>query len=303
MTSKVDEQYFADSVARARTEVEERLEALLSEQGEGTAQLREALGYVVLGGGKRLRSILCLWTHDSMGGTRRDACLDVACALEFLHSYSLVHDDLPCMDDDDMRRGRASCHKRFGEGTAVLVGDALLTLCFETLASLGSRRELDLERVVQTLQVVGRAAGMGGLITGQALDLESTVADSDLETVDKIHRYKTAALIAASMESGAVIAGVPDETRERMRRVGDLAGRAFQIVDDLLDIESTAEALGKTPGKDAEGGKPTYPAVAGADASRTQAETLIAEATGLLEQEHGAPPLARLLETLVFRQH
>jgi geranylgeranyl diphosphate synthase type II len=301
MTSKVDEQVFTSAMQRSRDEVEARLKTLLSAQEEGTDQLRDALRYAVLGGGKRLRPILCLWTHDNLGGKSRDACLDAACALEFLHTYSLVHDDLPCMDDDDLRRGQPSCHKKYGEGIAVLVGDALLTLCFETLASLGLRWELDSERIVQTLRVVGGAAGQGGLITGQALDLESSASGADLETVERIHRYKTAALVAASMESGAVIAGADPENRQRMHRVGELAGRAFQIVDDVLDIESTAESLGKTPGKDLEEGKLTYPAVAGIEASREQAHALIAEATRELGPPRGELPLAKLLETLVFR--
>ncbi|HEU4366332.1 MAG TPA: polyprenyl synthetase family protein, partial [Candidatus Krumholzibacteria bacterium] len=251
-------------------------------------------------GGKRLRPLLCLWTHDAFGGSRRDAALDCACALECVHTYSLVHDDLPCMDDDDLRRGKASSHRRFGEAMAVLAGDALLTLGFEITATIGERHALDGGLALGAVRILAAAAGTGGLITGQALDL-APPAGNDLATVQRIHEHKTGRLIAAAMEAGALLAGAEAAARARARRAGLEAGAAFQIVDDLLDLEGSQYSLGKTPGKDVHGGKLTFPAVAGVERSREEAARRIDAALAALPQAAGTP-LASLFAHLVDRR-
>jgi len=269
---------FSRLLEEERELVNRRLEDIVAGQASAADYMREALVYVLLDGGKRLRPLLCLWTHDMLGGTRRDPCLDVACAIECMHTYSLVHDDLPCMDDDAMRRGKPSCHVKFGEAIAVLTGDALLTLCFEHLATLGERWEIDSSVVVNVMQVISRGAGADGLITGQALDLMSDKLEPNLQTVVQIHERKTAALITSAMTSGAIMAGANASELARIERAGMLAGGAFQIVDDVLDVQMDGETLGKTPGKDAKDGKLTYPSVVGLEASKKRALEMVTEA-------------------------
>jgi geranylgeranyl diphosphate synthase type II len=229
-----------------RSAVETRLRELVDELASEHDGMREAVAHSLLGGGKRLRPILCLWTHDLVGGHLRDAALDSACAIESLHTYSLIHDDLPCMDDDDFRRGQPSSHKKFGEATAVLAGDALLTLSFQILTTVPERREgAGVEQVLECARVLAAAAGTGGLITGQALDLAGSARSGKVDDVRRIHRNKTARLIAASMEIGAVVGGADSETRARVRESGMMAGEAFQVVDDVLDCVTDRPA--KTP--------------------------------------------------------
>ncbi len=306
MTSRVEDGEYNAALDRDRRLVEERLTALLDERAGGPGEISRAVRYMVLDAGKRLRPILCLWTHDALGGANRDACLDAACAIECLHTYSLIHDDLPCMDDDDLRRGRPSCHKKYGEAIAVLAGDALLTLCFDIMGSMGDRWDITPAAIIDALNVVTKAAGTGGLIGGQVRDISSDTSSEFLEphldVVNKIHREKTAALIAASMETGAVIAGAGERERERIRSAGVAAGRAFQIIDDVLDIETDADTLGKTPGKDARDGKLTYPSVVGVAASREKAVELIAEAGRELGEGRETRLLLGLFEFLVSRR-
>jgi len=285
-----------------RRRVERRLERLLDELGRGPSVIEEAMRYMVLDAGKRLRPLLCLWTHDALEGVNRDACLDVACAIECLHTYSLIHDDLPCMDDDDMRRGKPSCHKKYGEAVAVLAGDALLTLSFDILVSTGERWKIAESVVVNATRVVARAAGTSGLIGGQVLDITSDAFEPTADLVEKIHAMKTAALISASMETGAVLAGAPAAERERIRLAGVWAGRAFQIVDDVLDLESDGKTLGKTPGKDVRDGKLTYPSLVGIETSRERARTLIERATKELDGRPKAGLLVTLLNFMVERR-
>jgi geranylgeranyl diphosphate synthase type II len=205
------------------------------------------------------------------------------------------------MDDDDLRRGKPSCHKKFGEAVAVLTGDALLTLCFDVIARLRERWELGADVVVETSAVIARAAGTSGLITGQALDLMSDTLEPTLENVDRIHSHKTAALISASMLAGAVVAGAEPEARARVGRAGEMAGRAFQIIDDILDVQMDAATLGKTPGKDAAAGKLTYPAVAGVNAAKDRAVELVGQAKAELAETVGGPLVPMLLDFFVAR--
>ena len=301
MTS--DPTMIADALDAGRREINARLTDIVSRH-DVPAPVHDAIRYTLLDGGKRLRPLLCLWTHDALGGKRRGACLDVAAAIECMHTYSLVHDDLPCMDDDDLRRGKASCHREFGEGIAVLTGDALLTLAFEITATLGERWEVDDATAVAVTRVLAHAGGAGGLITGQTLDLQPESMAASLESVDRIHHFKTAALISAAMEAGARMAGAGAAAVRGVAEAGILAGRAFQIIDDVLDVQMDEKTLGKTPGKDAKDGKLTYPAIAGVDAARQRAATLVAEALAGLEPVTagaGGTRLRGLLELLVRR--
>lgn len=228
--------------------------------------------------------------------------MDAACAIESLHTYSLVHDDLPCMDDDDLRRGKPSCHRKFGEAIAVLTGDALLTLTFDILSSIGTRWGLDDRVIVELIQIISNAGGTSGIIGGQVLDLEGARLERSRAIVETIHLQKTAALIAASMEMGAAVAGLGAEEREPVRRVGMLAGRAFQIVDDVLDLETDADTLGKTPGKDLRDGKLTYPSVVGVERSKEEAGRLIEAAKSGLPADGRSARLVALLDFVVKRR-
>jgi geranylgeranyl diphosphate synthase type II len=267
-----------------RDAVNLRLGELVDTLAAEHAGIHEAIMYCLLGGGKRLRPILCLWAHDLAGGDSREEALDAACAIECVHTYSLIHDDLPCMDDDDYRRGQPSAHKKFGEATAVLTGDALLTLAFQVIATMPRRRTgADAGRALEISEVLSSAAGTGGLITGQALDLSGSASTGDLDAVRTIHRNKTARLISASMEIGAMCAGADGSVRDRIRQAGLKAGQAFQIADDVLDCVTDRETLGKTPGKDAAAGKLTWPAVSGLDKAREAAAHLVREAADGIE--------------------
>jgi geranylgeranyl diphosphate synthase type II len=289
-----------ERLARAdREAVEARLDALTGALASHHEGMRDAIRYSLLGGGKRVRPLLCLWTHDVMSGRERDAALDAACAIECVHTYSLVHDDLPCMDDDDFRRGRASAHRRFGEAVAVLAGDGLLNLAYEILATLGERHGVRAEVVLAATAALARAAGTAGLISGQAMDL-SPPEPRDAAVVDAIHERKTARLIAAAMEMGALFALAPPDATRRARAAGLEAGRAFQITDDLLDLEVKQESLGKTPGKDVDRGKLTLPAVVGVEAARARARALAEAALAALPEARGTP-LDELIHHLVER--
>jgi geranylgeranyl diphosphate synthase type II len=274
-----------------RAAVEARLRAWVDELASAHAGMRDAIAYSLLGGGKRLRPLLCLWTHDlfarlSPGAAPREAALDAACAVECVHTYSLIHDDLPCMDDDDLRRGRPSSHRRFGEATAVLAGDALLNMAYEIMVALPGRDDLGAAACLEATATLAASAGVGGLIAGQALDLEAP-AGGGLPLVQRIHEHKTARLIAAAMEVGAIVAAADAAARARVRAAGLDAGRAFQIIDDLLDLEGSRESLGKTPRKDVKEGKLTFPSVVGADAARRRAGELVGAAMAALPEARG----------------
>ena len=239
-------------------------------------RLADAMRYSVFAGGKRLRPVLVLLASDLCGGSREVAIVP-ACAMEMVHTYSLIHDDLPAMDNDDFRRGRPSCHKAFDGATAILAGDALLTLAFEILAGPPC------ERLAARLAAeLARAAGHAGMVGGQMADMLFAGGAPTPAAVAFIHERKTAALMGASLRLGAIAAEAPADTVARLGRFGERLGLAFQIADDALDVEGTREALGKTAGKDASSGKVTYPAVYGLAESRRMAAQLIDEAIGEL---------------------
>jgi geranylgeranyl diphosphate synthase type II len=294
---------YAEAAQRDGAAVESRLAELVAVLAFQHAGVREAVEYSLLNGGKRMRPLLCLWSYDVLAGApagaSRAVTLDAACAIECVHTYSLIHDDLPCMDNDDIRRGRPSAHRRFGEATAVLTGDALLNLAYEIVFTLGARHAVSDATVVEAGRVLSFAAGTGGLITGQALDLGAAVG-GDVSLVERIHDHKTGRLIAAAFEIGAVFAGAPAETRRRFRNAGVAVGSAFQIVDDLLDLEGNQETLGKTPGKDVHGDKLTYPAVVGSERARGRAAELVALALAELPEAR-ATVLAAMMMRVIER--
>jgi len=241
-------------------------------------ELVEAMAYSLFAGGKRLRPVLVLEVTDALGG-RLENALPAACAIEMVHTYSLIHDDLPSMDDDDLRRGRPSSHRAFGEGVAILAGDALLTMAFETAAS--TPPEADPARVCREIAV---GAGPAGIVGGQVWDLVHDVETGGAREVEYIHTHKTGALFRTSAKVGAVAAAAPERKIELASRFGAAVGLLFQVTDDILDETAATEALGKTAGKDAEQGKLTYPAVFGLDGARQEAGRLAGEASAVLEE-------------------
>lgn len=244
--------------------------------------LGEAIRYALLGPGKRLRPRLVLMAAEACGGTIENA-MPAACAVEMVHAYSLVHDDLPAMDDDDLRRGRPTCHKQFGEAVAILVGDALLARAFEVMAT----DVKPAERAAKCCAVLGRAAGASALVGGQADDL--AMADRDdahvngnLAELESIHRRKTGALFVASLELGGIVAGGDPDQLTALESYGKNLGLAFQITDDLLDVAGNQDAVGKRLAKDADRGKLTFPRLMGIEASRQEAERLVNEACAMI---------------------
>ena len=243
--------------------------------------LREAMEYSVIGAGKRLRAALVIESAYVCGADRERA-MPVACAIEMIHAYSLIHDDLPCMDDDDYRRGKLANHKVFGEGIAVLAGDALLTQAFWLLSTLPVVASVSWDNTVRIIQEVAQAAGAEGMVGGQVADLDAEARPPDARLLEYIHTHKTGALIRASTRAGALRAGADGETLERITEFAGHFGVAFLIVDDLLDVEGDPEKLGKKTGSDARQGKLTYPRLYGIERSRSMAEKHIASAQSAL---------------------
>ena len=283
------DQYLKAAVA----DVDAAMDSFLPTSDERPGSIHEAMRYCMFAGGKRLRPVLCIAAAEACGGKREDAYA-AACAVELMHTYSLVHDDLPCMDDDDLRRGRATCHKVYGEGMAVLCGDALLTEAFAVIAKSGDAG------MVAELALTG---GSRKLIGGQVLDLEGEGKALSLEELVRIHEAKTAALLTASVRLGAMSAGAGAAELAALTKFGHALGLAFQVIDDILDVTQTTENLGKTAGKDAAVEKATYPAVMGLEQSRKEAERLTAEAMDALGilGESGAR-LREIAERMLVRE-
>ena len=278
-------------LARIQRRVDEALTTYLPEEDANPAaacpaRLAMAMRHSLLGGGKRLRPVLCVMAVEACGGSIESA-LPAACALEMVHTYSLIHDDLPAMDDDDLRRGRPTCHKAFDEATAILAGDGLLTLAFEVVA----REVRPGQAALRCVRILAEAAGPSGMVAGQMADLqaegrteaEGRPADATLAALEAIHRRKTGALLRAPLTMGAAIAEASEPCAEALDRYGRAVGLAFQIVDDLLDVQGDESKLGKRVGKDSELGKWTYPRFLGVDGSRRRARQLAEEAVDALE--------------------
>ena len=260
-------------------------------------QTAEAMAYSLEAGGKRLRPMLALEFCRLAGGEPEKA-MPFACAVEMIHTYSLIHDDLPCMDNDDMRRGKPSCHKAFGEATALLAGDALLTKAFEML----SKAELPPERIVKAAAILSRCAGIDGMIGGQAVDLLNEAQAPDFDILELTCRLKTAALLQAACLLGTAAAG-NDQMTDKAREYGLNLGLAFQIVDDILDVTGDSALLGKPVGSDAENGKTTFVTLCGPEKARELAEKYSRGAVEVLAQIPGSEDLSRLTEQLLLRKH
>ena len=286
---------------RAVPAVDRSLDALLPAESTLPSQIHQAMRYSVFAGGKRLRPALCIASY-SMFGSNWDPILPIACSLEMIHTYSLIHDDLPAMDDDDFRRGIPSCHKKFGEAMAILAGDALLTLAFETLSNCDV---FPADRMLPVISTIAAGSGTrGGMIAGQVFDLEAERRPIQDVDVEQIHRSKTAALITASVKVGGLLGGAVDSEMAHIQAFGEQIGLAFQIVDDVLDETASSEELGKTSGKDRHQHKATYPALHGLQRSRNIAAELTKQARASLARfGERASILLAIADYLETRSH
>ncbi len=267
MTTETEQAALLDSIETA-------LARCLPQHSTLAPQLTAAMRYAVLGGGKRIRPLLCCATAIGFGADVRRA-LAPACAVELLHAYSLIHDDLPAMDDDDLRRGKPTVHVVYGEALAILTGDALQALAFETLARAP---DLSPDTRLAMIERLSSAASWQGMVGGQAFDMAATGAAVSVDALESMHRAKTGALLCAAIDLGALCAGVDESRRARLQEFGDAIGLAFQVVDDLLDATQTTATIGKRAGADQAAGKNTFPGLLGIDATRTRAAQLLASA-------------------------
>jgi len=282
--------------------VEEALDRYLPKESEMPVTLHKAMRYSMMAGGKRIRPILCIASCEAVGGKPKKA-LPVACALEMVHTYSLIHDDLPAMDNDDFRRGRPTNHKVFGEAVAILAGDALLTEAFGIMTNFNLRRTIRADAILDVISDLARAAGSFGMVGGQVVDMESEGVEIDLPTLEYLHTRKTGALILASVKGGAKIGEGTHEEIEALTRYGECLGLAFQIADDILDIEGNIEETGKDVGSDLEKGKATYPSIIGMAASKERASELIQMAIDSLKGfDEKAEPLREIAKYVVERR-
>ena len=285
----------------ARQRVDEALEAALPDAAEGPQRLHEAMRYSVLGGGKRIRPALVLATAQALRGDTESA-MPAALAVELIHAYSLVHDDLPSMDDDDLRRGQPTCHRAFDEATAILAGDALQALAFRLLSAPGSHASVQQLRMIQ---ILSEAAGHSGMVGGQALDLAATGGQLTVNDLERMHRRKTGAMIEASVMLGALAADCRNESiLAAIHSFGGAVGLAFQVKDDLLDDEGQTEVMGKPQGSDLGSNKPTYSSLLGRERAHRMLEELHRQALTSLEAIPDDPQLLRdLAEFVIQRDH
>lgn len=269
-----------ETLEQGRALADAALERLLPQPTQFPPSIHQAMRHSVFAGGKRLRPILCMEAGRMVSGSLPDGIEELGAALEMIHTYSLIHDDLPALDNDDLRRGRPTCHKAFGEPIAILAGDALQTYAYEVL----SRVRCAAAARVRIIEEIAHATGtIDGMIGGQVMDIEAEHKRPDAQTLDYIHRAKTGALITCALVSGALYAGATDQQVANIRQYGHLAGLAFQIADDILDVTQTSEQLGKTAGKDVAAEKLTYPSMYGLEASEKKEQELVTEACAQLQ--------------------
>ena len=280
-------------------QIDGALADLLPAKEQRPTQLHQAMHYSVFAGGKRIRPILMAASCEAVGGDIEQV-ISAACAMEMIHTYSLIHDDLPAMDDDDFRRGLPTNHKVYGEATAILAGDALLTQAFITLAK--PNPTIDATTQQRVLEIMAQAAGAAGMVGGQIVDMEAEGQTPNLETVDYIHRHKTGALILAAIQCGALLGGADRKTFKDLTCFGESAGVAFQIADDILDIIGDQDQLGKDIGSDQQRGKATYPAVLGLEVSQKKMEELHQQSLNSLSSYGAkAEPLRQISAYIINR--
>ena len=282
--------------------VDRALEAYMPEPEGPASDVINAMKYSLFAGGKRLRPILCIAGTEAVGGTEKD-CLTVACALELIHTYSLIHDDLPMMDDDDLRRGKPTNHKVFGEAVALLAGDGLLTEAFNLMTTADLTRHVAPQVLLKVIGLISHASGYQGMVGGQVVDIQSEGKAVDFSIVKFIHTHKTGALISASVTSGAILGRGNESQLQAIISYGRKIGLAFQISDDILDIEGDTKALGKKAGADEKKGKITYPLVLGLKKSKEiQSELVKAAVESLRAFDHRAEPLRLIAQYIIERK-
>ncbi len=283
--------------------IDKALDSFLPNAVKMPHTLHKAMRYSIFAGGKRIRPVLMLAACEAVNSDS-EVAIPAACAMEMIHTYSLIHDDLPAMDDDDFRRGRPTSHKVFGEANAILAGDALLTEAFRLLSSLPAGVEVSAEIQLRVTNIIARAAGSAGMVGGQLVDMESEGADSeiDLPTLEYIHTHKTGALIKASIEVGALLGGAGEPEFKALSRYGELAGLAFQIADDILDVVGDQDIVGKDIGSDEARGKATYISLLGLSESRNRADELRTMALETIDRlGKNAEPLRQIVNYIVER--
>ena len=289
--------YFTSQIMR----INRALESLLK-TADKPDRILEAMTYSLMAGGKRIRPVLCMAATEAVGGNLEDA-VPAACALEMVHTYSLIHDDLPAMDDDDLRRGKPTCHIAFDEATAILAGDALLTLAFQTLSSIELNNAGLAAKWMQVIQLISYAAGYCGMIQGQMLDITSEGRQLTLAELKSMHRLKTGALIEASLSTGAVLGGSNSNRISLLERYAQNIGLAFQVADDILNVEGDPEIMGKAVGTDKLRNKNTYPSLLGLKQSKDYAGQLVENALQALESfDQKAEPLRAIAKYIIERK-
>jgi geranylgeranyl diphosphate synthase type II len=290
------------AIVERRRLVDEALDRSLPSEDAWPETIHRAVRYSLFAGGKRIRPLLVLAAGEAVGGRTEDL-LPLACAVEMIHTYSLIHDDLPAMDDDDLRRGRPTNHKVFGEAMAILAGDALLTRAFHLMAEMPSGAREDVLRRLRVMEILGQACGTAGLVGGQVMDMESEGRDLSAESLDRLHRSKTGALLSACVRGGAILAGTGKDDLERLAQYADAIGLAFQVVDDILDATESATQLGKTAGKDQKASKATYVSVHGLERARQTTRELLDKAlSAIAPLGTRAELLAELARLIVERR-
>jgi geranylgeranyl diphosphate synthase, type II len=285
-----------------KTLVDKALKKFMPNPSGLASDVIRAMDYSLFAGGKRIRPILCIAGAEAVGGSA-DNVLPVACAIELIHTYSLIHDDLPVMDNDDFRRGKPTNHKVFGEAIALLAGDGLLTLAFNLMAGYGAEKKVEKNALLRVIDLIASAAGYKGMVGGQVVDITYEGKEPDPNVVEYIHRHKTAALIAASVTAGTILAGGNKDEEKSINRYGQQIGLAFQIADDILNIEGDRGVMGKGTGSDKERGKITYPSVFGAAESKNIQKQLIENAIESLKRfDNKAEPLRDLARYIIQRK-
>lgn len=291
----------ADYLDDRKALIDRALDEALPHETNYPPVIFQAVRYSLFAGGKRLRPILCLAAADAVGGDSR-AVLPVACAIELIHTYSLIHDDLPAMDDDDLRRGQPTSHRIFGEATAILAGDALLTEAFAMMSATDRMPQIPPDRILGVIHEIAQSAGFWGMVGGQIADIHSEKTPASEENLLYIHTHKTGAMIVASVRAGAILAGAQAEEVKALEVYGRQVGLAFQIADDILNVEGDRAALGKGTGSDADRGKLTFPHLLGIEASRRRMADLVVQAQSALRGfDHRAEPLRAIARYVIER--